>query len=99
MLGGVAMQFAATNLKLFIAARVLSMYSPAAQIEVILTEWTVGFGLTFCVNAAPLLLLELSYPTQARPSRRTLFSLYGSHSSHSVEKLLPSTTAIGMSVV
>jgi hypothetical protein len=26
----------------------------------------VGFGLELCVNAAPLLLIELSYPTQVR---------------------------------
>ncbi|KAF7327815.1 Hexose transporterarabidopsis thliana mutm-like protein-1 [Mycena kentingensis (nom. inval.)] len=32
----------------------------------------IGFGLTFCVNAAPLLLIELAYPTQ----RGKITSLY-----------------------
>ena len=27
----------------------------------------VGFGLTFALNAAPLLITELAYPTQVRP--------------------------------
>ncbi|KIK63084.1 hypothetical protein GYMLUDRAFT_163887 [Collybiopsis luxurians FD-317 M1] len=47
MLGGVALQFSATTIKMFIAARVL-----------------IGFGLSFSLNAAPLLLIELCYPTQ-----------------------------------
>ncbi|KAF5377382.1 hypothetical protein D9757_007985 [Collybiopsis confluens] len=47
MLGGVALQFSATTIQMFIAARVL-----------------IGFGLTFSLNAAPLLLIELCYPTQ-----------------------------------
>ncbi|KAF9267757.1 general substrate transporter [Marasmius fiardii PR-910] len=34
----------------------------------------IGFGLTFCTNAAPLLLIELSYPTQ----RGKITSLYNS---------------------
>ncbi|KAJ3758334.1 hypothetical protein EV360DRAFT_44166 [Lentinula raphanica] len=55
MLGGVALQFSATTIQMFIAARVL-----------------IGFGLTFCLNAAPLLLIELCYPTQ----RGKITSLY-----------------------
>ncbi|TFK40369.1 general substrate transporter [Crucibulum laeve] len=35
---------------------------------------TIGFGLTFCTNAAPLLLIELSYPTQ----RGKITSMYNS---------------------
>ncbi|THV07426.1 hypothetical protein K435DRAFT_333548 [Dendrothele bispora CBS 962.96] len=57
MLAGVAMQFASTTVKMFIASRVL-----------------IGFGLTFCISAAPLLLLELSYPTQ----RGKITSMYNS---------------------
>ncbi|KAG7089581.1 hypothetical protein E1B28_011248 [Marasmius oreades] len=34
----------------------------------------IGFGLTFCTNAAPLLLIELAYPTQ----RGKITSLYNS---------------------
>ncbi|KAL0061933.1 hypothetical protein AAF712_011217, partial [Marasmius tenuissimus] len=34
----------------------------------------IGFGLTFCTNAAPLLLIELSYPTQ----RGKITALYNS---------------------
>uniref|UniRef100_A0A0W0EZS0 Major facilitator superfamily (MFS) profile domain-containing protein n=1 Tax=Moniliophthora roreri TaxID=221103 RepID=A0A0W0EZS0_MONRR len=57
MLAGVAMQFTAPTVKMFIAARAI-----------------IGFGLTFCTNAAPLLLIELSYPTQ----RGKITSLYNS---------------------
>lgn len=57
MLAGVAVQFTAYNVRMFIAARVI-----------------IGFGLTFCTNAAPLLLLELSYPTQ----RGKITSIYNS---------------------
>ncbi|KAF7336639.1 Hexose transporterarabidopsis thliana mutm-like protein-1 [Mycena venus] len=35
----------------------------------------IGFGLTFCLNAAPLLLIELAYPTQ----RGKITSLYNSN--------------------
>ncbi|KAJ7707692.1 general substrate transporter [Mycena rosella] len=35
----------------------------------------IGFGLTFCVNAAPLLLIELAYPTQ----RGKITALYNSN--------------------
>ncbi|KAF8206409.1 general substrate transporter [Mycena galopus ATCC 62051] len=35
----------------------------------------IGFGLTFCLNAAPLLLIELAYPTQ----RGKITSLYNTN--------------------
>ncbi|KAJ7284990.1 general substrate transporter [Mycena rebaudengoi] len=35
----------------------------------------IGFGLTFCLNAAPLLLIELAYPTQ----RGKITALYNSN--------------------
>ncbi|PFH52987.1 hypothetical protein AMATHDRAFT_73803 [Amanita thiersii Skay4041] len=35
----------------------------------------IGFGLTFCTNAAPLLLIELAYPTQ----RGKITSMYNSN--------------------
>ncbi|KAF9066623.1 general substrate transporter [Rhodocollybia butyracea] len=57
MLGGVALQFLATSVGVFIAARII-----------------IGFGLSFCLNAAPLLLIELCYPTQ----RGKITSLYNS---------------------
>ncbi|KAJ7593106.1 hypothetical protein C8J56DRAFT_490927 [Mycena floridula] len=57
MLAGVALQFSAWSVQMFIAARVI-----------------IGFGLTFCINSAPLLLIELSYPTQ----RGKITSLYNS---------------------
>ncbi|KIY65865.1 hypothetical protein CYLTODRAFT_50810 [Cylindrobasidium torrendii FP15055 ss-10] len=47
LLAGVAMQFAASTIHFFIAARVV-----------------LGFGLAFCTNSAPVLLIELAYPTQ-----------------------------------
>jgi len=57
MLAGAALQCAATNVAMFISARIL-----------------IGFGLTFCLNAAPLLLIELAYPTQ----RGKITSMYNS---------------------
>ncbi|KAF9052411.1 general substrate transporter [Hymenopellis radicata] len=57
LLAGVAIQFAAPTVKLFIGARVI-----------------LGFGLAFCTNSAPLLLLELAYPTQ----RGKITSFYNS---------------------
>ncbi|KAL1741008.1 hypothetical protein HDZ31DRAFT_67357 [Schizophyllum fasciatum] len=58
MLGGVALQYAANSVKLFIAARII-----------------IGFGLAFCTNSAPLLLIELAYPTQ----RGKITSIYNSN--------------------
>ncbi|KAI5826868.1 hypothetical protein K523DRAFT_322607 [Schizophyllum commune Tattone D] len=57
MLGGVALQYAANSVKLFMAARIV-----------------IGFGLAFCTNSAPLLLIELAYPTQ----RGKITSIYNS---------------------
>lgn len=49
-MGGVALQGAAQNTGMFIAAR-----------------GVLGFGLAFNITAAPILLLELAYPTQRSP--------------------------------
>ncbi|KAF9648736.1 general substrate transporter [Thelephora ganbajun] len=57
ILGGVGFQVCATNVRMFIGARVI-----------------VGFGLSFALNAAPLLVAELAYPTQ----RGKLTSIYNS---------------------
>ncbi|SJL09794.1 related to transporter (major facilitator superfamily) [Armillaria ostoyae] len=57
LLSGVAIQFSASSVKVFIVARVI-----------------LGCGLAFCTNSAPLLLLELAYPTQ----RGKITSFYNS---------------------
>lgn len=71
MLGGVAIQFAATTVAMFIAARITSQFRYHVVVFWLLQHidlstfvYLVGFGLTFCLNAAPLLLIELAYPTQ-----------------------------------
>ena len=39
----------------------------------------VGFGLTFAINAAPLLITELAYPTQVCAAFRSVLALLTSH--------------------
>jgi hypothetical protein len=63
MLAGVALQISAWNVAVLICARILSQFM-AFPSQAPLIFYLVGFGLTFCLNAAPLLLIELAYPTQ-----------------------------------
>ena len=70
MLVGVGLQAAAWSVPMFIGARYCSKYTSLRVTSS--SSWflfmfrIVGFGLSFCQNAAPLLLIELSYPTQVR---------------------------------
>jgi MFS family permease len=65
MLAGVILQWAATSIHVFIGSRVISQrHSPDPTCLFIDAESTVGFGLCFSLNAAPLLITELAYPTQ-----------------------------------
>ncbi|KAJ7475863.1 general substrate transporter [Mycena latifolia] len=67
------------------AALFLGSLIMLAGVALQISAWTVtvlicariliGFGLTFCLNAAPLLLIELAYPTQ----RGKITSLYNSN--------------------
>lgn len=76
MLAGVALQCSATTIGMFIGARGLSAfyslsYLPPSvfRLSVLnLPRGAVGFGLTFVLAAAPLLITELAYPTQVRRS-------------------------------
>ena len=70
MLAGVALQTAATSIGVFIGSRGIStsflelISPPASRKPNFLLTLPVGFGLTFALNAAPLLITELAYPTQ-----------------------------------
>lgn len=67
MLGGVALQCASTTIAMFVGARFVSelhKYTEAKALESSSLRVIVGFGLAFALNAAPLLVTELAYPTQ-----------------------------------
>ena len=64
IVAGVALQCAAQSVAMFIGARFISEFYAAFGIFARLTFVSVGFGLAFAVNASPLLITELAYPTQ-----------------------------------
>lgn len=59
---GVGLQAAAWSIPMFIGARYTSAYHVFPNRHLLILP-LVGFGLSFCQNAAPLLLIELAYPT------------------------------------
>ena len=67
---GVALQTSALNVPMFIGARFCSQWflfismNCHADAQLLFHSRIVGIGLSFCQNASPLLLIELSYPTQ-----------------------------------
>lgn len=68
ILGGTALQSQATSIAMFIISRGMSTsYDPfliPLRSAEPASDNIVGFGLSFSVNSAPLLITELSYPTQ-----------------------------------
>ena len=65
IVAGVALQCAAQSVAMFVGARFMSeRYQLPRLLEHRLIFPLVGFGLAFAVNAAPLLITELAYPTQ-----------------------------------
>lgn len=65
MLVGVALQTVATNVSIFIVARVIRKFHHTSYFGVISVFFlAVGVGLELCSISAPLLIIELSYPTQ-----------------------------------
>ncbi|KAG5353530.1 hypothetical protein C0989_005977 [Termitomyces sp. Mn162] len=74
MLAGVAVQTAARTVGVFIGSRVISASFLILAFIIGSDVLAVGFGLQFCLNSGPLLLIELSYPTQ----RGKITSLYNS---------------------
>ena len=74
MLVGVGVQTAANSVTMFITARVTSRSLYLENSFKSLSIQTVGIGLSMCINAAPLLLVELSYPTH----RGKMASIYNS---------------------
>ncbi|KAK7033140.1 hypothetical protein R3P38DRAFT_3313203 [Favolaschia claudopus] len=60
---------------LIMLAGVALQISAWSVVVLISARILIGFGLTFCLNAAPLLLIELAYPTQ----RGKITSLYNSN--------------------
>ena len=75
MLAAVAVQSAAHNLNMFIAARYVSaLIVRQTSSNVVSISFLIGFGLTFAANAAPMLVTELAYPKY----RAQLTALYNS---------------------
>ncbi|KAJ7931532.1 general substrate transporter [Mycena leptocephala] len=72
MLGRRAALFIGSLIMLGGVALQISAWSVAV---LICARVLIGFGLTFCLNAAPLLLIELAYPTQ----RGKITSLYNTN--------------------
>ncbi|KAJ7364055.1 hypothetical protein DFH08DRAFT_265176 [Mycena albidolilacea] len=72
MLGRRAALFIGSLIMLAGVALQISAWSVAVLIT---ARCLIGFGLTFCLNAAPLLLIELAYPTQ----RGKITSLYNTN--------------------
>ena len=75
MTAATILQTASQNVGMFIGARFLSMSTVPCLLnssDAFISE--VGFGLTFCANAAPLLVSEVAYPSQ----RAALTSSYNS---------------------
>lgn len=67
MFAGALLQALAMSIGTFIGARGMSRFRFKCTTRCILTiSLSVGFGLTFGLNAAPLLITELAYPTQVR---------------------------------
>jgi hypothetical protein len=66
MLAGVIAQASSTTMQVFLGARVLSMMHIQKVIHILTSHFSVGFGMSFSINAAPLLISELSYPTHVR---------------------------------
>ena len=64
MLGGVTLQVCAANVGTVIGSRVIGEFFPAWLQLANSPHTPVGFGLSFAMNAAPLLVTELAYPTQ-----------------------------------
>lgn len=65
MLAGAILQAVAKNIATFIGARgIRACVRDILMVLRPLTRPAVGFGLTFGLNAAPLLITELAYPTQ-----------------------------------
>lgn len=65
---GIGLQTAAKSVPMFIGARFCSksFLHTVLSFSLMIIDIVVGFGLSFCQNAAPLLLIELSYPTHVR---------------------------------
>jgi hypothetical protein len=65
MLGGVALQCTATGVTQLILARGTSKHI-AFLLPKSSSFFSVGVGLNISLNAAPLLITELAYPTQVK---------------------------------
>jgi hypothetical protein len=100
MLGGVTLQVCAANVGTVIGSRVIGEFSPAWLQLANSSHTPVGFGLSFAMNAAPLLVTELAYPTQvcipAVDRRRYVFLI---SPRFSAAKSLQYTTRHGIRVV
>ncbi len=103
---GVALQTSAVNVPMFIGARFCSQWflfismNCYADAQLLCHSHTVGTGLSFCQNASPLLLIELSYPTQVLSSSISFFSdskiIHVSLSETSEGALRPCSTHVGI---
>ncbi|KAF8966492.1 hypothetical protein BDZ97DRAFT_686952 [Flammula alnicola] len=62
-------------------------------------RFTIGFGLSFCQNAPPLLLIELSYPTQVGDKSLILLEPSDLSCRSSVVELSRCLTLVGTAVV
>lgn len=66
--GGVVLQAMATGVAHFVASRCMGTpWTHRLPRNPLTTMPTVGVGLCFATNAAPLLVTELAYPTQRAP--------------------------------
>lgn len=76
MTAATILQTASQTVGMFIGARFLSMWDlwNHFSVRLLTRKHLVGFGLTFCANAAPLLVSEVAYPSQ----RAALTSTYNS---------------------
>jgi hypothetical protein len=74
VLAGVLTQALSTTVQVFIGARVLSKLPFTRNDSDAYLYLVVGLGTAFSVNAAPLLISELSYPTHVCPITSSVIS-------------------------